>query len=68
MTTSPEPQATSADFQLPGACIGCGGPLAIRITASGAHGCCLHCRNLATLRLEQEGSELRVMIGGSASA
>jgi hypothetical protein len=66
--TATEPQTVNTDFQLPGACIGCGGPLAVRITGSGAHGCCLSCHQLAILRLEQEGPELRVMIGGAAKA
>ncbi len=68
MTTNPEPRPLGTDFEMPGACIGCSGPLAIRITATGARGCCLRCHNLATLRLMQDGSELQVMIGGSASA
>ncbi len=68
MTSHPEPQTLGADFQLPGACIGCNGPLAVRVTASGAYGCCLRCRIFANLRLEQKGSELRIAHAGAASA
>ena len=68
MNANSEPQALRTDFQLPDACVGCGGPLAIRVTASGARGCCLRCHNTASIRLVQEDGELHVMIGGAASA
>ncbi len=50
----------SADFELPGGCLSCGGPLAVRVTPAGAAGCCVACRLISRPHVELKGTSLQV--------
>ena len=50
----------SADLNLPGGCILCGGDLDVRLTPSGAQSCCLSCRWIARPHIELGAEGLKV--------
>ncbi len=70
MRIEPTPAAEHAvaELELPTGCVVCGGPLAVRITPNGARGCCVRCRYLPALQIEQVGDQLRVVHGAAGTA
>ncbi len=61
-------ETIGADFELPSACRACGGSLAIRLTTSGARGCCLRCRVLCALEIAEEDGEVKLAQAAGPSA
>ncbi|GEJ57214.1 hypothetical protein [Anaeromyxobacter diazotrophicus] len=60
MNTELQEETTTRDLDLPGACVGCGGPLAARFSPGRAHGVCFTCHLVSELGLARsaEGVQL----------
>jgi hypothetical protein len=57
-----------AEFDIPGGCLLCGGPLAVRVSPAGAYSCCIPCRWVSHPQLEasSKGIEVSYQAGGTA--
>jgi len=65
-----DPQAEAAtlrDLHLPGACIACGGDLAIRLSPAGARSWCGRCRWVSRLELQQQEEGLQIVHAAAAA-
>jgi hypothetical protein len=58
----------SADFELPGGCALCGGPLSVRLSHNGAHSVCVPCRWMARPSVELRPGGMNVVFGTNALA
>jgi hypothetical protein len=49
------------EIELPDACLGCGGPVAARLTPGSARGVCLGCRTFSSMTVERRGDGLQLV-------
>jgi hypothetical protein len=54
-------ETTIRDMELPGACVGCGGPIAARFSPGGAHGVCLACHLVTELGLARSADGVQII-------
>jgi hypothetical protein len=61
MNQEPRHETMIREIELSEACLGCGGPVAARLTPSSARGVCLRCRMLSAMSVERRGAGLQLV-------
>jgi hypothetical protein len=61
MNQEPQQESMVREIELPGACLGCGGPVAARLTPGSARGVCRPCRAILSMTVERRGQGLQLV-------